>query len=91
MPRPQSLPKRVTAHVKKPDVDKLSRCLLDSLKGVVWTDDSQVIVLSARKYYADAGSMPRAEIVVEAAERAVAVVKECLTTHAQAQEGRLFS
>lgn len=35
----------------KPDVDKLSRAILDSLTGVVWKDDSQVIELRARKSY----------------------------------------
>lgn len=35
----------------KPDVDKLSRAILDSLTGVVWKDDSQVVELTARKVY----------------------------------------
>ena len=35
----------------KPDVDKLSRAILDSLTGVVWKDDSQVVELRARKQY----------------------------------------
>ena len=35
----------------KPDVDKLSRAILDALTGVVWKDDSQVVELRARKQY----------------------------------------
>lgn len=35
----------------KPDVDKLSRAILDALTGVVWKDDSQVVELRARKTY----------------------------------------
>lgn len=29
-------------HTSKPDVDKLERCVLDALTGVLWKDDSQV-------------------------------------------------
>ena len=38
--------------VTKPDIDKLTRCLLDALTGIVWRDDSQVVALDVRKYYA---------------------------------------
>ena len=30
------------AHTSKPDIDKLERCVLDALTGIVWKDDSQV-------------------------------------------------
>lgn len=36
----------------KPDVDKLERAVLDALTGVLWADDSQVVMLSADKVYA---------------------------------------
>jgi Holliday junction resolvase RusA-like endonuclease len=39
------------AHIKRPDIDKLSRSLLDALTDVVWQDDSQVTWLSATKHY----------------------------------------
>jgi crossover junction endodeoxyribonuclease RusA len=35
------------------DVDKLARAVLDSLTGVVFADDSQVVDLRVRKRYAD--------------------------------------
>lgn len=35
----------------KPDVDKLTRAVLDALTGVVWADDAQVVVLNADKVY----------------------------------------
>ena len=41
--RPASLPKRVAAHLKKPDLDKLVRCVLDALTGIAYQDDSQVV------------------------------------------------
>lgn len=63
MPRPVSLPKRVTAPTKKPDLDKLLRNVKDALTGVVWQDDSQVIELSSRKRYACGAERPG--VVVE--------------------------
>jgi Holliday junction resolvase RusA-like endonuclease len=35
----------------KPDVDKLSRAVLDALTGIAWKDDAQVISKSVRKRY----------------------------------------
>jgi len=64
LPRPKSLPKRVTAHLKKPDLDKLIRAVKDALSKVVWQDDSQVVELEASKVYAAAGESPRALITV---------------------------
>lgn len=37
----------------KPDIDKLSRSILDCLSGRIIKDDSQVIILNARKEYTD--------------------------------------
>lgn len=50
--RPQSLFKRVTMHLRKPDVDKLARCLNDAMIGIAYVDDSQVVALSVEKVYA---------------------------------------
>jgi len=36
-----------------PDLDKLSRAILDALTGIVFRDDSQVHALDAMKLYAD--------------------------------------
>ena len=38
-------------HTKAPDIDKLLRCVLDALTGVVWHDDSQVWHVNAVKGY----------------------------------------
>ena len=65
MPRPASLPRRVQHHTKKPDVDKMTRCVLDSLTEILWVDDSQVVRVIAEKVYAANGEMPRAEFTVE--------------------------
>ena len=37
----------------KPDIDKLSRSVLDCLSGRIIKDDSQVVILNARKEYTD--------------------------------------
>jgi Holliday junction resolvase RusA-like endonuclease len=59
MPRPKShlrvngeLTSRAPIHhISKPDLDKLVRCVLDALTGVVWNDDSQVVKIDAYKGY----------------------------------------
>lgn len=38
-------------HTKKPDIDNLIKSVLDGLNGVAWEDDSQIVRLSANKYY----------------------------------------
>src|SRR5215813_9909405 len=45
MPRPKSLPKKILEPLKRPDLDKLVRAVLDALKGVLYRDDSQVVEL----------------------------------------------
>lgn len=72
LPRPQALLTRTKAtlaipHTKKPDLDKLARAAKDALKAIVWTDDSQVTDLIARKRYCAAGEFPRAIIRVREA------------------------
>lgn len=49
----------------KPDIDKLVRAVLDALTGVIWRDDSQVIELSANKYYLTIAGSEFVEIEVE--------------------------
>ena len=45
----------------RPDVDKLSRALLDALTGIAYDDDGQVVALSVRKIY---GDPVRARVIV---------------------------
>lgn len=53
LPKPKSAPKgRVTWPTKKPDIDKLTRPVLDSLKGVCYQDDSNIIDLAVKKEWA---------------------------------------
>lgn len=64
LPRPSSISQKKRAlPIVPPDLDKLCRSLLDGLNqgadtgkvgdGIIYADDSQVVELIARKYYAD--------------------------------------
>lgn len=60
--KPKSTKKAVTEKITKPDIDKLLRGILDSLTGVCFKDDSQVVYCEVHKRFCD--SMERAEIEV---------------------------
>ena len=68
MKRPQRLAKARKHHTTKPDIDKLVRCVLDALTGVLWVDDSQVITLRAFKRYAKEDEPPHVDIIAWGAE-----------------------
>jgi len=63
LPRPQSLPRKIKHHTKRPDADKLARSTIDAMTGVLWKDDAQVVNLFVRKSYAE--DQPSAVIRVE--------------------------
>ncbi len=65
LPRPKSLPKRVAAHVKRPDLDKLLRSVGDALTGVLWVDDAQLVRIEGAKEYAPPQRPPHVVITVE--------------------------
>ena len=52
------LPSAPQVHAHKPDVDKLARCVLDALTGLVYVDDSQVKLLSVGRYWSEPGGGP---------------------------------
>ena len=66
MPRPKATPKRSTPPaVKKPDLDKLARAVLDALSGVAYRDDSQVVSLDASKRLAEPGELPGLKLTIQ--------------------------
>ena len=66
MPRPKTTPKSYTpAAVKKPDIDKLCRAILDGITHVVIATDSQVTRLVADKRLAEIGEEAHVRIQVE--------------------------
>ena len=62
MQRPKKMVRE--KHTVKPDIDKLTRCVLDALTGVAWRDDSQVISVRAYKRYARIDEDPHVSIAV---------------------------
>lgn len=86
LPRPQSLPKKITAHTKKPDVDKLVRAVCDALTSIVYSDDRQVCELVAVKQYAPPGKQPRVDVLVEDTAGLVPVVFDAAPLLALARE-----
>ena len=69
MPRPASTPKRSTPPaMKRPDIDKLCRAMLDAIGSAgIWGDDSQVTTLRAGKRIAEIGEAPGCRITVSPA------------------------
>lgn len=63
--RPPSIPKKREHLVVKPDADKLIRATTDSLTGILYADDAQIVGLSALKKY---GTPERVEIMVQILE-----------------------
>ena len=61
-PKSVSVKKRPSPTVI-PDVDKLTRALLDALSGIVYRDDGQVCRIEVEKRYCDAGQ-PRPGVAV---------------------------
>jgi len=64
-PRPKSLPRRVTAHTKAPDLDKLARNIFDAITHVVIRDDAQIVDLVAMKRYVTLGDVPHVDVRIE--------------------------
>ena len=53
--RPASAPKRVLHPCKRPDIDNLTKSVLDAADGILWFEDAQVVSLSAVKRFASEG------------------------------------
>ena len=62
--RPLRLKSGQVSHTTRPDVDKLARCVLDGLTGVLYGDDGQVAALRITKAYAAGAEAPRVAITV---------------------------
>ena len=56
--RPKTLPKKVVHHLKKPDCDNLEKNLADSLEGIIYKNDSQIVSSWTTKQY----GTPRVEV-----------------------------
>ncbi len=65
--RPQKIRSSVVSHTSRPDVDKLARCVLDALTGVVYADDGQVVAMRLSKQYASIDGAPGVAITISEA------------------------
>lgn len=70
MPIPKSSTKKqkeymlygIKQHTVKPDLDNLTKAVLDGLNGVAWNDDSQIVELHVYKQYVNE---PHIEITIQ--------------------------
>jgi crossover junction endodeoxyribonuclease RusA len=63
--RPKSTPKKITLPIKRPDLDKLVRAVLDGMtEGGAWLDDAVVVRLLAQKNYAGESNPPGCTIEI---------------------------
>jgi len=49
---------------KKPDIDNCIKAIADSINGLAYQDDTQIVSVTAEKYYAE---IPRVEVEIEEA------------------------
>ncbi len=66
--RPKSAPKRVKYPTTRPDLDNFLKTLLDALDKFVFPDDSQIVNIHAKKAFAEVGTPPRIEFILEREE-----------------------
>ena len=52
---------------KKPDMDNVMKIVADSLNGIAYRDDTQIVDSMVRKFYSD---RPRVQIIIQTARRA---------------------
>jgi len=69
LPRPKSLPKKVIYHTKKPDIDNLVKLCCDSMKGIFFIDDSQIIRLNAKKRYCIEGHPSMTRVIIQVIDK----------------------
>jgi len=62
LPKPKYLGLKPALPTKKPDLDNLTKTVLDALNGLAYEDDSQIVELILRKEY---GIIPLIEITIE--------------------------
>lgn len=63
--RPKRLKGKAVSHCVKPDLDNLDKSLRDGLQqSGVFGDDCIICSSVSRKYYADEGESPRAEVTI---------------------------
>jgi Holliday junction resolvase RusA-like endonuclease len=62
--RPKSAGKKQTWPTTRPDLSNYTKLIEDALNGLIWCDDSQIVVSILRKFYAAGTDEPRTEVRV---------------------------
>jgi len=63
----KTMPRPLQWRTKKPDVDNLTKSVLDALNGMAYNDDSQVVILIVRKIQSAQGEPPKTTVCLEKA------------------------
>ena len=63
--RPKNLAKKVLKPVQQPDLDNYLKLLKDALDGFAFPNDSQVTTTLVKKRFAEPGTFPRIEFLLE--------------------------
>lgn len=56
-PRPKSVKKHILLPITRPDLDNLTKGILDALNGHAWADDGQITDLQVYKRYGESGKI----------------------------------
>ena len=59
--KPDSVSRKRTQHVVRPDLSKLIRATEDALTGIIYADDAQIVSIKAEKFY---GLPERVEVTI---------------------------
>ena len=63
--KPKSARKKDIYPTKRPDLDNYIKLVLDAMNTIVFVDDSQIVILDARKQF---GEQPKTHVIVEELE-----------------------
>jgi crossover junction endodeoxyribonuclease RusA len=63
--KPKSAPKSRIWPVVRPDLDNFTKAIKDGLNEICYKDDSQIVVLEAKKEYAKEGFSPGVLVMIE--------------------------
>jgi len=66
VPRPKSLPKRIQQPMRRPDLDNLEKAVMDALQGMVYDDDSRIVLKISEKVFHPEGKIGVAISISEA-------------------------
>lgn len=70
----QMMEQNIIMPLVKPDIDNVTKIILDALNGCAWCDDAQVVSVVSKKMY---GENPRVTVIIEALPSAIEKYREC--------------